>query len=186
MALEYYKQLVPNTEVTLPGSTCDTCDPMNVASSNTWTPINLAALVERLGGAIVATHSQSGAMGHHMVWILKKRGQLDLLKGLITLEGSCSLTASGLVPADFNNIPYMALKGDYSGTSATCQSTVDAINERRSGGQGSAAADYIKLDELGDPVFEGTTHMLMTGTNHLEVADVILDWADENVPPMDQ
>jgi hypothetical protein len=78
----------------------------------------------------------------------------------------------------------MALKGDYAGASAACQSTVDAINERRAGGQGNAAADYIKLDELGDPVFEGTTHMLMTGTNHLDVADVILGWADENVPAM--
>jgi hypothetical protein len=30
-------------------------------------PQNLALLVERLGGAIVATHSQSGIMGHHMI-----------------------------------------------------------------------------------------------------------------------
>ena len=183
LALEYYKQLVPNTEATLPGSTCASCDPMNVSPANTWTPLNLAALVERLGGAIVATHSQSGAMGHHMVRILKERGQLDLVKGLITLEGSCSLTATGLVAADFDNIPYMTLKGDYAGTSAACQSTVDAIQERRTAGQGSAAAEYIKLDELGDPAFDGTTHMLMTGTNHLEVADVILGWVDENVPP---
>ncbi len=78
----------------------------------------------------------------------------------------------------------MALKGDYAGTSETCQTTVDAINDRRGGGEGIAAADYIKLDELGDPAFDGTTHMLMDGTNHIEVADVILDWVDENVPPM--
>ncbi len=184
LALEYYKQLVPNTEATLPGSTCEACDPTDISPSNTWTPRNLAALVERLGGAIVATHSQSGAMGHHMVRILRERGQLDLLKGLITLEGSCSLTASGLDAEDFDNIPYMALKGDYAGTREACQTTVDAINERRAGGEGIAAADYIKLDELGDPAFNGTTHMLMDGTNHLEVADVILDWVDENVPPM--
>ena len=184
LALEYYKQLVPNTEATLPGSTCEACDPTDISPSNTWTPLNLATLVERLGGAIVATHSQSGAMGHHMVRILKERGQLDLLKGLVTLEGSCSLTNSGLEAADFDNIPYMALKGDYAGTSETCQTTVDAINDRRGGGEGIAAADYIKLDELGDPAFDGTTHMLMDGTNHLEVADVILDWVDENVPPM--
>lgn len=184
LALEYYKQLVPNTEATLPGSTCATCDPVDISPANTWTPLNLAALVEQLGGAIVATHSQSGAMGHHMVRILKEHGQLELLKGLITLEGSCSLTAAGLVPADFDNIPYMALKGDYTGPSAACQSTVDAIRERRAAGQGSAAADYIKLDELGNPVFDGTTHMLMSGTNHLEVADVLLEWVDAHVPPM--
>ena len=32
------------------------------------------------GGAIVATHSQSGIMGHHMARILKERGHLDLLR----------------------------------------------------------------------------------------------------------
>ncbi|HEV3329921.1 MAG TPA: hypothetical protein VG096_03000 [Bryobacteraceae bacterium] len=182
-ALDYYKQLVPNSEVTLPGSTCAACDPHEISPANTWTPENLATLVEKLGGAVVATHSQSGIMGHHMVRILKERGHLDLLKGLITIEGSCSLPNSGLTAADFDNIPYLALKGDYTATSEVCQSTVDAINARRAAGNGTAKAEYIKLDELGNPVFKGTTHMMMLGTNNLEVADVILNWADQNIPP---
>ena len=182
-ALEYYKQLVPNAEVTLPGSTCASCDPSALSPANTWTPENLATLVEKLGGAVVATHSQSGIMGHHMVRILKERGHLDLLKGLITIEGSCSLPNSGLKAEDFDNIPYMALKGDYTATSEVCQATVDAINARRSGGHGAAKAEYVKLDELGNPIFKGTTHMMMLGSNNLEVADVILNWANENIPP---
>jgi hypothetical protein len=182
-ALEYYKQLVPNAEVTLPASTCATCEPTNLAPANTWTPYDLALLVEKLGGAVVATHSQSGIMGHHMVRILKERGHLDLVKGLITIEGGCSLPNSGLKPEDFDNIPYMALKGDYTATSEQCQTTVNAINARRAAGQGIAKADYIKLDELGNPIFNGTTHMMMLGTNNLEVADLILKWADENIPP---
>jgi hypothetical protein len=180
-ALEYYKQLVPNAEVTLPGSTCATCDPKEISPANTWTPLDLALLVERLGGAVVATHSQSGIMGHHMVRILKERGHLGLLKGLITIEGSCSLPNSGLSAADFDNIPYMAMKGDYTATSEVCDATVNAIKARRAGGQGSAKADYIKLDELGNPIFNGTTHMMMLGTNNLEVADVILNWAAKNI-----
>jgi hypothetical protein len=64
-----------------------------------------------------------------------------------------------------------------------CQTTVGAINARRAAGQGIAKADYIKLDEVGNPVFNGTTHMMMLGTNNLEVADVILNWTDENIPP---
>jgi hypothetical protein len=180
--LEYYKQLVPNSEVTLPGSTCSTCDPKEIAPANTWTPLALATLVEKLGGAVVATHSQSGIMGHHMVRILKEHGHLDLLKGLITIEGSCSLPNSGLKAEDFDNIPYLALKGDYTATSTVCQATVDAINARRAAGHGTAKAEYIKLDELGNPVFKGTTHMMMLGTNNLEVADVILNWADQNIP----
>ncbi len=182
-ALDYYKQLVPNAEVTLPGSTCASCEPHEISPANTWTPQNLASLVEKLGGAVVATHSQSGIMGHHMARILKERGHLDLLKGLITVEGSCSLPNSGLKAEDFDNIPYMALKGDYTATSEVCKTTVDAINARRAAGQGTAKADYVKLDELGNPVFNGTTHMMMLGTNNLEIADVILNWADENIPP---
>jgi len=181
-ALDYYKQLVPNAEVTLPGSTCPTCQPADLSPANTWTPMDLALLVEKLGGAIVATHSQSGIMGHHMVRILKERGHLDLVKGLITIEGGCSLANSGLKPEDFDNIPYMAMKGDYTATSDQCQATVDSINARRAEGKGIAKAEYIKLDELG-PVFNGTTHMMMLGTNNLEIADVILNWVDENVPP---
>src|SRR5207249_3895434 len=81
---------------------------------NTWKPQDLALLVEKLRGAIVATHSQSGIMGHHMLRILKERGHLDMVKALITVEGSCSLPNSGLKPEDFDNIPYLALKGDYT------------------------------------------------------------------------
>ena len=180
-ALEYYKQLVPNAEATLPASICATCEPKEIPPANTWTPMALADLVEKLGGAVVATHSQSGIMGHHMVRILKERGHLDLVKGLITIEGSCSLPNSGLKAEDFDNIPYLALKGDYTATSEVCQTTVNEINARRKAGKGTAKADYIKLDELGNPVFKGTTHMMMIGSNNLEVADVILNWTDQNI-----
>jgi hypothetical protein len=177
---EYYKQLVPNAEVTLPGSMCPTCTPQNLSPANTWTPQNLALLVERLGGAIVATHSQSGIMGHHMVRILKEHGKLNLLKGLITIEGGCSMPQSGLTAADFDAVPYLALKGDYTATSAQCQDTVDAINKRRAEKQGSARADYMKLDEMG---ILGVTHMMMLDSNSNQIADLLLDWAKKNVPP---
>lgn len=177
-ALDYYKQLVPNGEATLPGSTCNTCDPTTLSPANTWTPRNLAMLVERLGGAIVATHSQSGIMGHHMTRILKERGHLGLLKGLITLEGSCSLSNGGLVAADFDHIPYMALKGDYTGSSMVCQDAVNAINARRADKLGTAKAEYLKLDEMG---MLGVTHMMMLDRRNLEIADVILGWVNRNV-----
>jgi hypothetical protein len=178
-ALEYYKQLVPNAEVTLPGSSCATCDPSTISPANTWTPRNLATLVERLGGAIVVTHSQSGIMGHHMTRILKERGHLNLVKGLITLEGSCSLPNSGLTAADFDGIPYMALKGDYTQISTVCQETVGAINARRAQKLGTAGAEYIKLDERG---LLGVTHMMMLDKNNLAIADIMLDWVKKNVP----
>jgi hypothetical protein len=175
---EYYKQLVPNAEVTLPGSTCPNCDPKELSPANTWTPQNLALLVERLGGAIVVTHSQSGIMGHHMTRILKERGHLDMLKGLLTLEGSCSLPNSGLTAADFDNIPYLALKGDYTATSPVCQETVDALNARRAAKHGTAKAEYLKLDDMG---ILGVTHMMMLDKKNLEIADILMNWVNKNI-----
>jgi hypothetical protein len=176
LALETYKWGVPNTEHTLPGSTCSACDPTTLSGQNTWTPPALAELVIGLGGAIVATHSQSGIHGHHLVRVLKEKGELDKLKGLITIEGSCSLTNSGTTAADYVNIPYLAFKGDYTNTSAICEQTVAAI--QAAGG----TAEYIKLDdpEYGD-TFNGVTHMMMLGTGNLEVFDVMLEWAEENI-----
>jgi hypothetical protein len=175
---QYYKQLVPNTEATLPGSTCPTCTPQTIGPSNTWTPRALAALVERLGGAVIATHSQSGIMGHHAVRILKERGRLDLVKGLITIEGGCSFAQSGLTAADFDAIPYLVVKGDYANVSQQCQDSVDAINKRRAAKQGTANAAYVKLDDLG---MLGTTHMMMLDANNLKIADLMLDWAGRHV-----
>jgi hypothetical protein len=184
-------------ETTLPGSVAT--NGQNVTGLNTWTPRALAELVETLGGAIVATHSQSGAIGHHMARVLKDHGNLGLLKGLITIEGSCGLTGGGLnlTPADFVNIPYLAFKGDYTGTSAQCQTTVDAI--KAAGGK----AEYVQLDQPGwwqgsyagpygpDYVgpFAGVSHMMMIESNpsptgkatNLQVMDVLLGWADMNI-----
>lgn len=201
VALDAYKFDVPNGETTLPASTCTSCTPTAVNSANTWTPKALAELVENLGGAVVATHSQSGSMGHHLVRILKEHGKLHLLKGLITIEGSCSLTGAGLAAdgSDFKKIPYMAFKGDYTATSAQCQTTVDAI--KAVGGK----ADYIQLDEAGwwqggyrgpfgtgyTGPFAGVSHMMMIEDNpapgrngkptNLQVMDVILEWSNRNI-----
>jgi hypothetical protein len=100
------------------------------------------------------------------------------VKGLITLEGSCSLGSSGLTAADFDNIPYMALKGDYTATSTVCQDTVNAINARRAAKQGTAKAEYLKLDDMG---ILGVTHMMMLDKKNLEIADIMLGWVEKNV-----
>jgi hypothetical protein len=202
LALDAYKFNVPNTEATLPGSTVDVNGvPTAVSALNTWTPRAVAELVEGLGGAVVATHSQSGVIGHHVVRVLKEHGKLDMLKGLITDEGACGFTGGGLnlTAADFKNIPYLAFKGDYSNTSAQCQASVDAI--KAAGGK----ADYIQLDQPGfwqgsyagpwgpDYVgpFAGVSHMMMIESNpapqlggkatNLTVMDVMLKWADMNI-----
>jgi hypothetical protein len=93
------------------------------------------------------------------------------------VEGSCSFANSGLTAEDFDNIPYMAIKGDYTVFSAGCQASVDAINARRAAGLGTTQADYLQLDAAGyNGAFNGVSHMMMDDTNALQVADVMLDW----------
>jgi hypothetical protein len=168
----------------LPTSVCEECTPTTVPPDRTWSGQALAELVAGLGGAVVATHSQSGAVGHHMVRYLKEKGQLHKLKGLITIEGGCSLADAGLAldGSDFDRIPYLAFKGDYQAFSEVCQETVNTIRARRAAGLGHARADYIQLD---DPSyggrFNGTTHMMMQGTNNLEVFDEILRWSNAHI-----
>jgi len=191
LALEHYKYGVPNTNVTLPNSTCSTCNPPTINGADTWSGRDLATLVEGLKGAIVATHSQSGSVGHHMVRYLKEDDAagkcgapgacLAMLKGLITIDGVCSFANTGLTAADFANIPYLVFRGWYpSPISNGCDGTVAAI--KAAGG----TADFIKLD---DPSFgtrfQGVTHMMMMSTKSLEVFDEILKWADKNIenPP---
>jgi hypothetical protein len=64
-----------------------------------------------------------------MIRILREDGKLDLLKGLISIEPvSCDFGASGLTGADFKNVPYMVLKGDYTNNIlASCPASIDAI-----------------------------------------------------------
>lgn len=92
LAINACKWHVASAEVTLPGSVCETCVPTAVAPSDTWSPLALAELVERLGGAIVSPHSQSGIQILHMVRILKERGKLHLVKGFIIPESAIGLT----------------------------------------------------------------------------------------------
>src|SRR5437870_12673033 len=127
-------------------------------------------------------------MGHHMARFLKERGHLNMLKALVTIEGSCSFAGAGLTAADFDNIAYLALKGDYTPRSAVCADSAvgeaatnpgwaAAINGRRPAGMGSAKAEYLQLDSLDASAIDGTSHMTRLGANNLAVASVIAEWA---------
>jgi hypothetical protein len=191
LALQAYKFNVPNTEATLPGSVCHSCVPTTLNATNTWTPRALAQLVEGLGGAIVVTHSQSGQIGMNMVRVLRERGTLGMLKGLIQNEGGANTVASGTTAADFRNVPYLYFIGDYTGHNTTAQTLVAAI--KALGGK----ADYIKLDEAGwwqgrytGPFgshyvgpFAGVSHMMMMEDKNLPIMDVKIEWVNRNIRP---
>ena len=111
LALNYYKQLVANFEVLLPTSQCATCNPTTIAPDSTWSGLAIANLVEHLGGAIVSPHSQSGIHMLHAIRILRERGKLHLLKGIIIPESAISLTTmaqAGITVQDFDTRPVPA------------------------------------------------------------------------------
>jgi hypothetical protein len=184
LALEYYKQLVPNGEVTLPGSTCAACNPQNLNAIDTWLPKALADLVEGLGGAIVSPHSQSTSSVFHMVRILKERKKLHLIKGIIIPEGAATnLAAAGLEGKDFDTIPFLLVNGDYRplATRQVNYAAVAAMNASRTRKVGPALSLNIE-DKIFKGKLNGHTHMGMLGSTALPEFDFFLDWAEKNIP----
>ena len=184
LAMEAFKFVVPNAESTLPGEFCPGCTIRIFRRRHQyWTPKALAELVAGLGGAVIATHSQSGIMGHQAARYLKQNGKLHLLKGLMTIEGvvrPCSgrgLTAGRLCE---QQNPLSGVQGRLFrpggpgiGPDPVCRAAVDAINA--AGGK----AEYIQLDQPGPwqgsyagpfgPAyvgpFAGVSHMMMVESN---------------------
>lgn len=183
LALNYYRQLVPNFEALLPGSECATCNPTALSSANTWSPRAIADLVERLGGAILAPHSQSVPQILHAVRVLKERGKLSLVKGIIIPEGVTNFAQTGTTPQDYDTIPFLIMNGDYRPTGFARAGNRDFVAQLNASPTRSVSpATYIDLDDpaLGGE-FLGTTHMMMVGTNASEVFDFALEWAEENI-----
>ena len=183
LALNYYKQLVPNFEVLLPGSQCPSCNPTALASSNTWSPQAMADLVELLGGAILAPHSQSVPQVLHAVRVLKERGSLHLLKGIIIPEGVTSFENTGTTPQDYDHVPFLLINGDYRPAGFARIGNRDFVAKLNASPTRSVGpATYVDLD---DPDlrgrFLGTTHMMMVGTNASDVFNAALAWAEKNI-----
>ena len=139
-ALEYYKQLVPNAEVTLPGSTCATCDPTNALAGQ---HVDAAEPRAARRASWRRHRGDAFAVGHHGTSHgadpQGARPSRSAERADHDRRIGCSLPNSGLSAADFDTIPYLALKGDYTATSAQCQQTVDGINARRANKAGNGA-----------------------------------------------
>jgi len=161
---QYFSQLVPNAESTLVDGGANTVNA-------------LAALLDRIGPAIVMVHSQSGSYGLDLI-----RKRPKLVKGLINIEGSCTPVSAQEIEATLAKIPLLSLWGDHSIGAAGlngderrngCMATVAAL--RAAGGR----ATFALLPDLG---IRGNSHMLMLEKNNLRIADLVLEWIGENVP----
>jgi pimeloyl-ACP methyl ester carboxylesterase len=158
---QYTSQLVPNSEATLPG-----------AGANTVKA--LAALLDRIGPAVVMVHSQSGSYGMDLV-----RARADKLRGFINVEGNCAPVTPEEVNKTFSKVPLLSVWGDNSNGAPGpngderrngCVATVNAV--KAAGG----SARLLLLPEAGQ---KGNTHMLMLDKNNLAVADLIIGWLGE-------
>ena len=160
---EYYAQLVPNTETTLPGGGANTVKA-------------LAALVDKIGPAMVMVHSQAGAYGLELV-----RQRADKVKALIDVEGSCGPLSADDVKKSFSKVATMVVLGDHLSTSEgpngedrrkLCGQSLDAI---------SSAGGVAKLLDLPAAGIKGNSHMMMMEKNNLQIADVIIGWLGQSI-----
>jgi pimeloyl-ACP methyl ester carboxylesterase len=155
---QYFAQLVPNTETTLDGGGANTVKA-------------LAALLDKIGPAVVMVHSQSGGYGVQLV-----REHPDKVRGFIDIEGSCGPLSADDVSKSFRKVPTMMVFGDYTEGSTgpngderrkQCTESVNAITA--AGG----TARFLYLPALG---IKGNSHMLMMDKNNLQIADLIISW----------
>jgi pimeloyl-ACP methyl ester carboxylesterase len=159
---QYLSQLVPNSETTLEGGGRNTIEA-------------LAALLDKIGPAIIMVHSQSGVYGLDVV-----RRRPNLVRALVSVEGGCETVTQKDIDSPFVKVPFVSVWGDNSkgawGVNGDkrregCVQAVNLIN-----GGGGRAAFYL-LPEMG---IAGNSHMMMMDKNNLRVADVIQKWIAEN------
>lgn len=160
---QYLAQLLPNTETTLEGGGANTVD-------------GIAALLDKIGPAVIMVHSQSGLLGLAAV-----RKRPALARGLISVEGGCeSMTAADAKEA-FAKVPFVTVWGDNSvgawGVNGdkrrnACQEAAKLV--QAAGGRGR----FLLLPEAG---IKGNSHMMMMDKNNLQIAALIRRWIRENV-----
>lgn len=157
------------------------------------------ALLEKIGPAILLTHSAGGPFG----WLVADQ-RPDLVKGIIavepigppfaelpgnlgcltwgftatpfTYEPSCDtpealMESPHSVPA-LKNIPIAVITSEASAWSLFDPATVEMLL-----GLG-ASVEHVKLADLG---IKGNGHMMMLETNNEEIATIIGNWLEENL-----
>lgn len=164
-AQEFYKQEIPDFNALLP-----TPNP---------TLTNLSALAGKLGGVILMGHSQSGFYPQETA-LLNPAG----IRGMVSLDtAGCSDTLKPEQIAVLARIPMLIVYGDnlegvplfaafWKESFERCNRFVAQVN--------AVGGDAIMLS-LPARGIRGNTHMLMMDRNNLQIADLILAWADGHV-----
>jgi hypothetical protein len=165
-AEEFYKQMIPDLNSTLPQN-----------ANPTWT--QMAALAVRLNGAVLMGHSESGFFPEQAA-LIDPSG----VRGIVSIEMPCATGLSEAQIATLAKIPTLVMFGDHladvpsggpvnwQGAFETCIAFIDQLN--KAGGD----ASLMHLPELG---IRGNSHMLMQDKNSDELADLVIAWIDEHV-----
>ncbi|MEH3086092.1 MAG: esterase [Xylophilus ampelinus] len=157
---EFWKQMVPDWLNALP-------------TPNPTVPA-LSELAQKIGGAVLVSHSQSGIYPFQAA-ARDRRG----IRGIVAIEpGACPAAGADMAP--YAGLPILVLWGDYVDRSPrwaprlkACREFVDAAN--RAGGH----AELVMLADVGLP---GASHMLMQDRHSLDIGRWLAGWIDRRVP----
>jgi pimeloyl-ACP methyl ester carboxylesterase len=131
-----------------------------------------AELLDRIGPAIVQTHSAGGPFG-----FIVANERPTLVKALVSFEGGAGpVLGPNNVPnplPSYKGIPMMYLTAENSGR--TNGPTIVAALQ-----QSGALAEHINLKDRG---ITGNGHFAMVETNRKEVFEVIRGWIESKIPP---
>jgi pimeloyl-ACP methyl ester carboxylesterase len=155
---EFWKQMVPDWLNALP-------------TPNPTVPA-LSELAQRLNGAVLISHSQSGIYPFQTA-ALDRRG----VAGIVAVEpGACPAASSDMRP--FAGMPILVLWGDFVELSPRwaprlklCRDFVEAANKA------GAKAEMVMLADVGLP---GSSHMLMQDRHSLKIAAWLAGWLDRH------
>ena len=163
-AAAFAAQGVPFAEVTLEGGAMQTA------------PRALAALLDKIGPAVIVVHSLAGPFADALVGL-----RPQLVRAVINIEGAQSVVPTDAQIAAYGGIPVLELFGDHleapvftaGARMQARKSVVDRIN-----GQAQGRASLVTLPSVG---IRGNSHMMMQDRNNLQVADYILAWLREQL-----
>jgi pimeloyl-ACP methyl ester carboxylesterase len=141
----------------------------------------LSDLAGQVGGAVLMGHSQSGSFPLESALL-----NPAVARGLVLVEpGRCPATYTPEQIATLAKVPLLVVFGDHRDNPTglptlptwqkrfdDCQALIGRI--RSAGGQ----AQMLNPPERG---IRGNSHMIMQDKNHLQIADLILQWIGERV-----
>jgi pimeloyl-ACP methyl ester carboxylesterase len=141
----------------------------------------LSDLASQLNGAVLMGHSQSGSFPLAAALI-----NPAATRGLVLVEpGSCPATYTPEQIATLATVPILVVFGDHRDTPTgiptlpswqtrfeACQALIGRL--KSAGGQ----AEMLNPPDRG---IRGNSHMIMQDKNHLQIADLILQWLGERV-----